>query len=476
VLEFDAIAGSFDPVVTAYDKTDLVYRLGDKRVYYLRTPLAMPNGELGRTGFWPSFWLRAIADSSGKAQGLTVHHIETPDQIDLPPPAELRALSAATLTFEDSYDSGSSAQGVLRPGLFLHQPTGILHLIEYPPNERSAQYLDADAIREAVRVRGSVDAAAAAQEGSQKAKQTPVHTIFGAFAGLLALVLYWLGLSRAHTSNSSRKSGEPGATTRDGAAKITGPLSLFIAWALVGFGIEQHAHSQGFDPASIIPAFNSQDQRLPEPIIVPFRISWCSANPENKAAIATGFRKARDLLADRGTIHLQQEILFGSCIPGAAEIWWTDSPDDLDPGFLKAHVQSGGAFVVEGYGLKPGHAPVPHEASGLEEPAVGLRWEQPEKRGMLYRSFYLLQTFDGCAQDKTMMLSLRKKQTAKSPVGLVTSASFFARSNDCFRTDEDYRGRSFINLMYALLTTDYKEDQLQLPELLRRVRNLGLEP
>jgi len=30
--------------------------------------------------------------------------------------------------------------------------------------------------------------------------------------------------------------------------------------------------------------------------------------------------------------------------------------------------------------------------------------------------------------------------------------------------------------MYALLTTDYKEDQMQLPEILNRVRNLGLEP
>jgi hypothetical protein len=40
----------------------------------------------------------------------------------------------------------------------------------------------------------------------------------------------------------------------------------------------------------------------------------------------------------------------------------------------------------------------------------------------------------------------------------------------------DKKERSFVNLMYALLTTDYKEDQMQLPEILGRIRSLGLEP
>jgi hypothetical protein len=177
---------------------------------------------------------------------------------------------------------------------------------------------------------------------------------------------------------------------------------------------------------------------------------------------------------------LSDTIQFGECVPGGAEIWWTDSVDDLDPAFLKSHVQAGGIFVIEGASTSDGRvkAPikVPRELIKLEEPSVGLRWEQPEKRGLLYRSFYLLQTFDGCTHDGTLMLTLRKKQTAKSPIGVVTSASFLRKRNDCFKEDNDYRTRSFVNLIYAFLTTDYKEDQLQLPELLRRVRNLGLEP
>ena len=39
-----------------------------------------------------------------------------------------------------------------------------------------------------------------------------------------------------------------------------------------------------------------------------------------------------------------------------------------------------------------------------------------------------------------------------------------------------YKQISFINIMYSFLTTDYKEDQIQLPEILNRIRNLGLEP
>jgi hypothetical protein len=71
---------------------------------------------------------------------------------------------------------------------------------------------------------------------------------------------------------------------------------------------------------------------------------------------------------------------------------------------------------------------------------------------------------------------LKKKLNAQAPYALVTSAHFLSVGEDCFKNNEDYRIRSFVNMMYSFLTTDYKEDQMQLPEILSRIRNLGLEP
>lgn len=469
VQSFEGVEGSFVPSAQAYDKTDLVYRLGDQRVYYLRTPLAMPNGELGRTGFWPSFWLQALRESSSAPGGLVIHHLDTPDAaLALPAPQRLLRFDTASMRFRRD-DPAQNLGSDVQPGLFADSQTGELHLIEFPPSERSAQFLGPDAIREALPLRPEPNQVNATASQSERTKQTPVHAILGAIAGALALLVYWLRLRRSYPQTQSLTAKAPPPA----------PLIGLILGALCWSAVFDEARAQGLMLSpGVPPMLGGGDLKLPEPLNVAFRMSWCSAETGRKEALEAGFKRYRDMLADRGTIHLQNQLLFGACVPGASEIWWTDSADDLDPDFLKAHVQSGGIFVIEGFSA-PGRmeAPaIPAEIALLNDPSVGLRWEQPEKRGMLYRSFYLLQTFDGCVNDQTMMLTLRKKQTAKSPVGVVTSSSFFQKRNDCFKADDDYRNRSFVNLMYALLTTDYKEDQLQLPELLRRVRNLGLEP
>jgi hypothetical protein len=467
IRELEDISGSFTSVAQTHDRTDLIYQLGQNSVFYLRTPLAMPNGELGRTGFWPSFWLRALSRASSSQGGIVVHHMTSPEALALPPASQLHKLHADSLVFSDLV-AGGAAPPELTTGLYKNKNSGVLHLVEYPPSERSGQILDARGLRESVPTQPMPDAARSSltnttsdpDSGSQRTKQTPWYAIFGALAGAMALVLFWHRLSRSHRQQP------------------TLPFVVLAGLGLASGILGRPALAQGLGGRMSLPAMPAMEQRLPEPMNVAFRIGWCAANPPNKSKIASGYRNFARILADRGTIHLQQEIIFGACVPGASEIWWTDSPNDLDPGFLKTHVQSGGIFVVEGLAsaVRGSHAALPIELAGLEEPSVGLRWEQPEKRGMLYRSFYLIQTFDGCLNDTTMMLTLRKKQTAKSPVGLITGASFFGGTSDCFKDDQDYRARSFVNLMYAFLTTDYKEDQLQLPELLRRVRNLGLEP
>jgi hypothetical protein len=197
---------------------------------------------------------------------------------------------------------------------------------------------------------------------------------------------------------------------------------------------------------------------------------WCGS--EQGAKIQARYSELRDLLARRGTIRLSESLLFGPCLPGSAEFWWTDSLSSLRIEDLRKHISGGGFVLVEGQNsLEPLRT-----LHGLENLSVGLKWETPPKRGMFYRSFYLLHTFDGCPEDKTQVLQVRKRASASAPVIVYTSARFLSQGDDCFGRSEDYRTRSFVNLFYAVLTTDYKEDHMRLPELLDRVRNLGLEP
>lgn len=522
----DSVLGSFSPVYKTPDGTALIYQfvtvggvdrptrqtpganeaavLGSQtaravEVYFLRTTLAMPNGELGRSSLWANFWLQALARAGSRRAGITMVRYAGPAALQLDPfpaPQGLNTLgSTPALGLWKKMTDGASAGGPrLRPGLYESAETGQMYLVEFPLTESDGQFLTESELQEAF--------SAAEPEAGEPSKDAPGqvhwHTILALLAGLMALGVYWFRLNQKSTPASLSGSAlllvlamSPQAMTS--RAGIGWPE--ISAWSL----IEQQANaasalssapssgqttlvqagpSQLTDrlfqslTGNVAPFLGGQEQKLPEDILVPFRISWC--NETDRAVVTEGYNQYRNMLASRGTIHLDKNILFGKCFPGGAEIWWTDDLDDLDPTFLKTHIRSGGVFVLEGVPAES--SAVPEDLQVLEEPSVGLRWETPEKRGMLYRSFYLLQTFDGCVQDNTKLLTLRKKETAKSPMGLITSASFLRKKTDCFAQDQDYRSRSFVNLMYSLLTTDYKEDQLQLPELLKRVRNLGLEP
>jgi hypothetical protein len=200
----------------------------------------------------------------------------------------------------------------------------------------------------------------------------------------------------------------------------------------------------------------------------PFRIAWCGK--EIPEYTEKKYNELRNTLMRRGTIIFPKKLKVNSCSPGEAEIWWTDNPSELSTKNLHGHISNGGIFILEG------NKEIPQNLLELSDQSVGMEWETPKKRGMFYRSFYLLQSLDGCLTESTKTLMLKKKINAQAPYGLVTNARFLSSGDDCFKNNNDYKLRSFINIMYSFLTTDYKEDQLQLPEILNRIRNLGLEP
>lgn len=203
-------------------------------------------------------------------------------------------------------------------------------------------------------------------------------------------------------------------------------------------------------------------------------ISFCSTENQNTAQENFSFLKS--MIERRTSIIFPEDIRLNKCKVGQSQLWWFDEKSflNLDMNILKEHIYRGGAFIVEVH--EPILPSIIKKQKELADDTVGLNWETPAKNGLFYRSFYLLQSLDGCPTEQTQVLTLRKKANAQAPIGLFTSVHFLTTGEDCYGDNQDYKIRSFINIMLAFLTTDYKEDQRDVPEILNRIRNLGLEP
>jgi hypothetical protein len=393
----------------------------------------MPNGELTRFAEWPLFWSR-VASSMAQGGGVlgSVRKADAKSFFD-PKLFGGKAnssefslfLNPSTLAWEEAW----TAESHLRAGVYTSPSTNEFIFFDFPEEEFASDFLSPEAFEHSWK---EADSPVGASERIHKERR--LLPFLGALLALVSLLFLWSARRRA----------------------VLGVFPFFLLW-----NVENSAEAQSFSQRSV--------QNVET---VPFRIAWCGGEPS--PAIAERYAELRELLARRGTIRLPKSLIGGACRLGEAEFWWTNNPSALKISDTRAHIAAGGFVLVEGFGGQG----VESALGALENPSVGLFWENPPKRGMFYRSFYLLHSFDGCTEDKTWVLQLRKKVNASAPMALVTSARFLGvgSGSDCFGSNEDYRTRTFVNLFYAVLTTDYKEDHMRLPELLNRVRNLGLEP
>lgn len=440
----------------AADGTPLAFTLSQKpTVVYLRTGGAAPNGELGRWGQWASLWNALKTQIEQNSPLVTRIQISNPqswaqwnDMLNEKKVAPLR-YRIDPQSLRGNLIAEKSNVIMPEPGLYVRERDDHLLLLEPPASERQGGLLSQTEIEQMFPVR--TQGVTATKDGPTEA--APLQ-MAGAALAVVSLLTLWL-LQRAR------------ATTAIPSSSLTALLLLSLA-------LSPHtADAQSARP----PPFDSRLLLSPEQrgssMNHPFRVAWCDAViPE---AVVKRYAYLQKLLANRGTIEMPLQLKPGACQVGAAEIWWTSSLDALQAAPVAQHVRSGGVIIAEGIALKE----IPDWMVASADSSIGLVWETPKRRGMLYRSFYLLSSFDGCTPEKTLMLTLRKKINAQAPMALVTPVRFLTYESegaDCFITDDDYRTRSFVNMMYALLTTDYKEDQMQLPEILNRVRNLGLEP
>ncbi len=470
--------GLFQPLFSAVDKTPLAYQLGKLPYYYLRTSVAMPNGELGRSSRWTHFWLSIGNDSSKLNSGKSLV-----ESISFESPSEAQTYLEKNLSFQktngleilnlNTSKFENSGENVFpHLGLYRVKPNDVansnaLTLVAIPASERSRNTMSAEEFtalwhdsentsldKNLNRATHSPSAAQLSWIGSTLAAAALCLLWGRDFSknkiGLLIILFCFIvptqSQAQLHTLSQAQLHALSQAQLKNNS-RAPRPMR------------------QNFRQGSF-----SQPNVPPENTTIPFRVAWCDANIST--SIARRYSELRDTLANRGTIEMPQQLIAGACQPGMADIWWTNDAAALDSTRLSEHLSSGGIFILEGQNSTE----IPQRLRAVEDSSVGLIWEVPRKKGLLYRSFYLLQSFDGCPTDRTQLLTLRKKAGAHSPMGLVTSARFLTEGGDCFATDNDYRTRSFVNLMYSILATDYKEDQMQLPEILNRVRNLGLEP
>jgi hypothetical protein len=460
-LEDGPRGDAFVPVTEAADGTPLAYKARRARVAYVRTSLSLPNGELGRSSLWSQLWLGILADAQGaSAPRIAVLQPASPADLEtLPRSALSQRLDPAQLSFAARDTAEQPAPGLYRAGPDDARWT----LVGVSPFERVESLLDEREFA-ALWSGDKNSPALGASEGSEASTRTGLHARIASGLALaaLALIALWivpwiLASRRSHALRVGLLLAALGSAGLSPGGISEAKAQVQAQRSLRDFFFNQRGGAgRGGVPGA--------------PLGIPMRIAWCDA--QIPADVASRYERLRELLASRGTIELPKELLPGACRPGAAEIWWAADVSSLPSPALVEHVTLGGGFVLEGFASDA----FPPALASLETPGVGLRWERQQRRGLLYRSFYLLTSFDGCEPEATWLLSLRKRAGAHSPVGIATRARFLSAGPACRASDDELGERSFVNLMYAFLTTDYKEDQLQLPEILSRVRNLGLEP
>jgi hypothetical protein len=427
--------GLFRPFFSASDGTILAWKSSSLPFFYLRTPTSTPNGELGRSQTWTQFWFQVLKN---------VKHSN---------------LSYIQVAFHDlaNFQEQLEESGFLENDVFLE----ILDLktLQFVPVqyltyglyrfEKNPQWLFVAPATQKINIANAIFPdffkkkffhSSRSEDFEKDKNDLRIMSLFFAFLGAFSLLILW---------KSHRK------------------YALFVFAIFASTLYYKKSFSQMI-PFSFYDQNRSFFKNPQEENNIPFRIAWCGGDPESK--IAKKYEILRNILMARGTISLPKNLKINSCRPQEAEIWWTNEGSLLTAQTLRRHISNGGIFIFEGTNELPSFL------QGVVNSSIGMEWISPEKRGMFYRSFYLLQSFNGCPLDTTKVLMLKKKLNAQAPYALVTSAHFLSVGEDCFKNNEDYRIRSFVNMMYSFLTTDYKEDQMQLPEILSRIRNLGLEP
>lgn len=179
-------------------------------------------------------------------------------------------------------------------------------------------------------------------------------------------------------------------------------------------------------------------------------------------------------VSGRTSIELLEQAKMNTALNAEAlsEAWlWVAQPSLIENlsrkerGDLVSWIQRGGFLVVENY--KNGGNFRTH----ISEAIPSGQWKPIPPDHELMRSFHLLASLPLCGDlgwegfqfDQRLAILL-------IPGDLITSLGN-AHGSGCFASlSAEQANKIFINLMMVVLTTDYKKDQVHLPEILKRLR------
>ena len=98
-------------------------------------------------------------------------------------------------------------------------------------------------------------------------------------------------------------------------------------------------------------------------------------------------------------------------------------------------------------------------------------WQKISPDHELMRSFYLLKDLPTCQAGSWQQWRMDQRMALlQAPVGFLKSLSDEADPALCPQESQETLVRTMVNIIMAILTTDYKKDQIHLPEILKRIR------
>lgn len=111
------------------------------------------------------------------------------------------------------------------------------------------------------------------------------------------------------------------------------------------------------------------------------------------------------------------------------------------------------------------------QAAGLHHGGAG-RWQPMGADHELLRSFYLLTGLPACKDHRWQEFRLGGRMAIlHAPAGFITAPADTPATQGCFsKLAERSTYRLMVNLIMVILTTNYKQDQIHIREILKRIR------
>ena len=150
-----------------------------------------------------------------------------------------------------------------------------------------------------------------------------------------------------------------------------------------------------------------------------------------------------------------------------SESFLLNQKNHLRPVFIR-WLSKGGTAVFEGQKSK-----ISLEYSTQAAVMVGARWQKISPEHELMRSFYLLKDLPSCSQEHQPWWEYRMDERMallQIPPGFLKALATPPSPNSCSQVSKELLIRTMVNIVMVILTTDYKKDQIHLPEILKRIR------